>query len=87
MRLREKLKRISPFVMSIVAAFESFSKSLDCLLHVFVLMSSSAGFSLLFYGFGSKRKVIEQFVVDCCKDGIVIVLNGFDGSAESKQVC
>jgi origin recognition complex subunit 2 len=36
------------------------------------------GFNLLFYGFGSKRVVLNQFAIECCsKKGHTVVANGF----------
>jgi origin recognition complex subunit 2 len=35
------------------------------------------GFSLLFYGFGSKRALLESFANDACQDGGVLAVNGY----------
>ncbi|KAG8924634.1 Origin recognition complex subunit 2 [Tulasnella sp. 418] len=51
------------------------------------LMELRSGFNLLFYGFGSKRRVLNQFAKDCCaKVGDVVVINGFRPSVSIKDV-
>jgi origin recognition complex subunit 2 len=42
------------------------------------LREMAEGFNLLMYGFGSKRRVLNQFATDfCSKSGHVVVANGF----------
>ena len=36
-----------------------------------------AGFNLLFYGYGSKRRLINDFCASSLTDGIVLMINGF----------
>ena len=50
----------------------------------FVLLR--AGFSVLLYGFGSKKALMEDFEKRYCVDGGVIVVNGFFPSLTPKQV-
>lgn len=45
-----------------------------------------AGFSVLLYGFGSKKALMEDFEKRYCVDGGVIVVNGFFPSLTPKQV-
>ena len=45
------------------------------------------GFNLLFYGFGSKREILNDFARDVCsKVGDVVVLNGFKSSVGIKDL-
>ncbi|GAQ89388.1 origin recognition complex subunit 2 [Klebsormidium nitens] len=46
----------------------------------------SGGFSLLFYGFGSKRALLERFASASCTDGPAVVVNGFLPAVNLKQV-
>lgn len=44
------------------------------------LLEMSAGFNLMFYGLGSKRKTLNRFALKCAKRGHVVVANGFSPS-------
>jgi len=46
----------------------------------------SGGFNLLFYGYGSKRLLLETFATEACKDGTVIVVKGFLPSTTPKKI-
>ena len=35
------------------------------------------GFSLLFYGYGSKKAILDRFGTEACRDGGVLVVNGW----------
>lgn len=37
---------------------------------------SRLGFSILFYGYGSKKAILDSFGVEGCKDGGVLSVNG-----------
>jgi origin recognition complex subunit 2 len=66
---RPGLKPIQPSLLS--------EPSRDLLFSRF-LREMAEGFNLLMYGFGSKRRVLNQFATDfCSKAGYVVVANGF----------
>jgi hypothetical protein len=44
------------------------------------------GFSLLFYGFGSKKKLLEKFAREQLLDGGVLVFNGFVPTLTLREV-
>ena len=39
--------------------------------------ASRLGFSLLFYGYGSKKAILDSFGLQACKDGGVLSVNGW----------
>ncbi|KAF7722437.1 Origin recognition complex subunit 2 [Apophysomyces ossiformis] len=45
-----------------------------------------AGFNLLFYGFGSKRRLLNSFVQTMLTDGPVVVINGFFPTITIKDI-
>ena len=45
-----------------------------------------AGFSLLVYGFGSKKLMLEHFAKTCCLDGGVAVVNGYNPELKLRQM-
>ncbi|CAO3647246.1 unnamed protein product [Cunninghamella blakesleeana] len=45
-----------------------------------------SGFNLLFYGYGSKRNLINKFTMSILTDGPVIVVNGFFPSVTIKDI-
>ncbi len=44
------------------------------------------GFSLLFYGFGSKKALLESFARECLTDGGVVVFNGYMHSMNIREI-
>ena len=44
------------------------------------------GFSLLFYGFGSKKALLEDFAMECLTDGGVVVFNGYMHSMNIREI-
>jgi origin recognition complex subunit 2 len=46
----------------------------------------SCGFGLLFYGFGSKKTLLEDFANSALVDGAAIVVNGYLPSVNIKHV-
>lgn len=68
-----KMRRTGPWDMS--TAFQRYARELV------------EGFNLLFYGFGSKRVILNKFATDCLsKKGHVIVVNGFQPNISLKDV-
>jgi len=62
--------------------FSQSMKSADCsLLHV-----RREGFSLLFYGFGSKKALLESFARECLTDGGAVVFNGYMQSLNIREI-
>ena len=63
--------------------FKSLRASIDkleeCHVEYFPMFLSelAAGFNLLFYGYGSKRKVLNRLAQRCTKHGPVVVVNAF----------
>ena len=53
-----------------------------CLLSV----ACREGFSLLFYGFGSKKALLEGFARECLTDGGVVVFNGYMQSLNIREI-
>jgi hypothetical protein len=49
-------------------------------------MVCRAGFSLMFYGFGSKRQFINDFVVDKLTDGGLVEVNAWLSAVSAKQI-
>ena len=45
-----------------------------------------AGSSLLFHGFGSKRKLLDEFVARSCSDGSVLEVDGFEQALTARDV-
>lgn len=45
-----------------------------------------AGFNLLFYGAGSKRKLLNHFAQQALTDGALVVINAFLGQVTAKQI-
>jgi len=73
--------RLKPIESSILSEpsrgflFSRFSRELE------------EGFNLLFYGVGSKRRVLNQFASECCsKAGHVVVANGFQPDFTMKSM-
>lgn len=52
-----------------------------------LLVSCRQRFSLLFYGFGSKRSLLEHFAEEALTDGGVMACDGLAPGVNSKQVC
>ena len=51
------------------------------------LLELEQGFNLLFYGYGSKRALLNRFATEVCsKRGHVVVLNGFQPKASIKDL-
>ncbi|THH05398.1 hypothetical protein EW145_g4826 [Phellinidium pouzarii] len=50
------------------------------------LTELATGFNILFYGFGSKRKLLNKFAKSCAKKGHVVVANGFFPSFTLKDL-
>lgn len=44
------------------------------------------GFGLLMYGFGSKRKLLEDFATAELRDGAAVVVNGYVSNVNIKHV-
>lgn len=44
------------------------------------------GFSLLFYGFGSKKSLLESFAETSCQDGGVLAVNGMASGVTIRQI-
>lgn len=44
------------------------------------------GYSLLFYGFGSKKALLEKFARDKLLDGGVVVFNGFKPTLKLREI-
>ena len=44
------------------------------------------GFSLLFYGFGSKKALLESFARECLTDGGVVVFNGYMHTMNIREI-
>ena len=63
-----------PFCQSIESA--------DCSL----LRVRREGFSLLFYGFGSKKALLESFARECLTDGGAVVFNGYMQSLNIREI-
>ncbi len=55
-------------------------------LHVRTTLACRQQHSLLFYGFGSKRELLEQFASETLTDGGVLVINGQRPALTSKAV-
>ena len=49
-------------------------------------MPCREGFSLLFYGFGSKKALLETFARDCLTDGGVVAFNGYMPSLNIREI-
>ena len=49
-------------------------------------MPCREGFSLLFYGFGSKKALLEAFARDCLTDGGVVAFNGYMPSLNIREI-
>ncbi|KAL4065494.1 origin recognition complex subunit 2-domain-containing protein [Scleroderma yunnanense] len=59
----------------IVTAFQRYARELV------------EGFNLLFYGFGSKRTILNKFATECLsKKGYVVVMNGFQPNISLKDI-
>ncbi|RKP14747.1 origin recognition complex, subunit 2, partial [Piptocephalis cylindrospora] len=50
------------------------------------LFEVNAGFNLCFYGYGSKKELLEDFVQEMCLDGPTVVVYGYAASASIKEV-
>ncbi|CAG8853672.1 11399_t:CDS:1, partial [Gigaspora margarita] len=44
------------------------------------------GFNLLFYGYGSKKKLLEEFLEAHLKDRLLLVINGFLSKLKIKEI-
>ncbi len=44
------------------------------------------GFNLLFYGVGSKKGIVEEFVTKCCLDGPQFIIHGFSPTISIKEI-
>ncbi len=44
------------------------------------------GFSLVFYGFGSKRSLLDKFMDDACTDGGRLAVNGMKPQLTAKKI-
>lgn len=45
-----------------------------------------AGYSLLFYGYGSKRKILRTFATECSSDGACLEVDGMHKGATARQI-
>ncbi|TFK41692.1 origin recognition complex, subunit 2 [Crucibulum laeve] len=71
-------KHIEPRLISESSRMTLFSR---------FLCELNEGFNILCYGFGSKRRVLNQFAVDyCAKAGHVVVCNGFQPDFSMKDL-
>ncbi|SAM07247.1 hypothetical protein [Absidia glauca] len=50
------------------------------------LFELQSGFNLIFYGYGSKRQLINKFAMEVMKDGPLIVVNGFFPTITIKDI-
>ncbi|TFK49341.1 DNA replication origin binding protein [Heliocybe sulcata] len=51
------------------------------------LRELEAGFNILFFGFGSKRDILNEFAVEtCAKQGHVVIVNGFQPNFSIKDM-
>ncbi|KAI8099715.1 origin recognition complex subunit 2-domain-containing protein [Halteromyces radiatus] len=50
------------------------------------LFELQSGFNLVFYGYGSKRKLINKFAMEVLNDGPLIVVNGFFPTITIKDI-
>lgn len=50
------------------------------------LFELNAGFNLCFYGYGSKKELMEAFVQEMCLDGPTVVVYGYAASASIKEI-
>jgi hypothetical protein len=50
------------------------------------LMACRAGFSLMFYGFGSKRQYINEFVAEKLTDGGLVEINAWHSPVTAKEI-
>lgn len=67
-------------------ASSAIQESLSRQFHRF-LLELEQGFNLLFYGYGSKRALLNRFATEVCsKRGHVVVLNGFQPKASIKDL-
>ena len=57
-----------------------------CLEHAALSVACREGFSLLFYGFGSKKALLESFARECLTDGGVVVFNGYMRSLNIREI-
>ncbi|KAL1918199.1 uncharacterized protein VTP21DRAFT_3465 [Calcarisporiella thermophila] len=46
----------------------------------------SCGFNLLFYGYGSKRKLLLEFAKQYCTDGVMLVVNGYFPTVSARDI-
>lgn len=59
---------------------------IKCTMPGSISMVCRAGFSLMFYGFGSKRQFINDFVVDKLTDGGLVEVNAWLSAVSAKQI-
>lgn len=82
----EELLESSPAVSKHKEELESLQESHAAMFSTY-MMELTAGFNLLFYGYGSKRRTLNRFARETCSlRGDVVVLNGFKPGIGIKEL-